>query len=175
MRWLSLLLALTLACPVRISAQQERPTKPVNLDFGSDHITPEGLPEGWKAHSEGAPDAFSMGLDPDVTHEGAMSAYVHSNEGAVLNMNDFATLTQSFRAEGLRGKRLRLTGYVRTEGVTGPTPEDGAGLWLRVAGKGHRLALLAFDNMADRRIAGGLAFDVVGDDVPTTDMLRIRS
>ena len=54
---------------------------------------------------------------------------------------------QSFKADGFRGKRLRLTGYVKSDSVA-----DWAGLWMRVDSLERTSP--AFDNMGDRKIEG---------------------
>ena len=57
---------------------------------------------------------------------------------------DPGTLVQAVRAEPYRGRRIRLSGFIRTEGANG-----GAGLWMCVEGTD---ATLAFDNMNSRCI-----------------------
>jgi hypothetical protein len=59
----------------------------------------------------------------------------------------FGTLMQMFDASQYRGKKLRVTGYVRTLDVV-----DWAGLWMRVDGVAGQV--LAFDNMVKRPIKG---------------------
>jgi hypothetical protein len=112
---------------------------------------------------------------------------------------DFGTLVQTFKADDYRGKRLRLTGWLRTREVAG-----GASLWMRVDSADKTLT---FDNMDKRRLKGDsdwakfeivldvpeaaqhiafgvlvagkgklwvddLAFDVVGNDVKSTNILE---
>src|SRR5262249_36562527 len=59
----------------------------------------------------------------------------------------FGTFTQAFRADQYRGKRLRMSGFIKSEGI-----EGSAGLWIRVDGK--EKAGLAFDNMRTRPVKG---------------------
>jgi hypothetical protein len=59
---------------------------------------------------------------------------------------------QMFRANAYRGKRLVLTGWVKSEGVRG-----WAGLWMRVDGPDNKM--LAFDNMQDRPIVGSSSWN----------------
>ncbi len=59
----------------------------------------------------------------------------------------FGTLMQMFDAGQYRGKRLRVTGFVKTLDVV-----DWAGLWMRVDGVAGQV--LAFDNMVNRPIHG---------------------
>jgi hypothetical protein len=75
----------------------------------------------------------------------------------------FGTLMHTFKADAFRGKRLRLSTYLRSDSVQGC-----AGLWMRVAGP--RNEPLAFDNMEDRSINGTTRwanYDVVLD-VPSS-------
>lgn len=115
---------------------------------------------------------------------------------AVPEPGGFGAQVQVFSAEQYRGKRVRLSGRLRADGVT-----DWCGLWMRV--DGPRGEQLGFDNMNDRALRGttdwlpchvvldvdehasqiligtilsrrgavhmaDFAFEVVGDDVPTT-------
>ena len=59
----------------------------------------------------------------------------------------FGVATGSFPVKDAAGKRIRLSGYIKTEGVT----EGYAGLWLRVDGAS---GVLEFDNMNNRGITG---------------------
>jgi RNA polymerase sigma factor (sigma-70 family) len=101
-----------------------------------------GMPKGWFGGSANA-DAYESGIDRKAVHGGKASAYVGMKDAAD---NDFGTLGQAIQAKAYLGKRVRLTGYVKTDDA-----EQGAALWMRVDGKG---ATLAFDNMDDRRVKG---------------------
>jgi hypothetical protein len=109
-------------------------------------------PKGWGGGGEG----YELSRDDTVKHAGKASGCVRSTgDGA----DGFGTLTQWFRADGYRGKRLRMTAYVKTDGV-----EDKAGLWMRIDGK--EKTGLAFDNMMGRPIQGTTdwkKYDVVLD------------
>ena len=59
---------------------------------------------------------------------------------------NFGVATSSFPVQVAAGKRIRYSGYIKTEGVTGV-----AGLWWRVDGSS---GVLAFDNMQDRGAKG---------------------
>ena len=156
---------------------------------------PGQAPAGW--YGAGShPGEYDMVVDRATKHGGAASATIRCKEANPSN--GFGTLMQTFKADGFRGKRLRLTGYVKSEGVA-----DWAGLWVRV--DGSEKTRLAFDNMGDRKIEGttdwtkytivldvpedaaaiafgllmagkgqtwvdDLAFDVVGPDVATTGL-----
>jgi len=102
-----------------------------------------GIPEGWSG-GIGSPPSFVVGTDASNTHGGAAAAYLASARDSV---NTFATITQSVRADGYRGHRVRWSGWVHPTSVGGV----GAGLWMRVDGPG---VMQAFDNMQDRPILG---------------------
>ncbi|HLX70269.1 MAG TPA: hypothetical protein VKV04_11645 [Verrucomicrobiae bacterium] len=150
------------------------------------------IPKGWfKAGSK--PGDYSMTVDHETFHGGKGSALVKSTAD---KPGGFGTLMQTFKADEFLGKRVRLSGYVRSQDVA-----DWAGLWMRV--DGPRGEPLAFDNMQKRAIKGSgdwtkyeivldvpdsaqqiafgllltgkgsvwmddLSFEVVGKDVPTT-------
>jgi hypothetical protein len=100
-----------------------------------------------------------MGGNPWVAHAAEGGGYIRSR---AAEPKGFATLATGLPADPLLGKRVRLSGYVRTENVA-----DYVGFWMRVDGpKGA----LAFDNMGNRPIKGTTdwrKYDVVLD-VPAT-------
>jgi hypothetical protein len=97
-------------------------------------------PKSWGGGGEG----YELSRDEAEKHTGKASGCVRSTgDGA----NGFGTLTQWFRAAEYRGKRLRMTAYVKTDGVEGWT-----GLWMRIDGK--EKTSLAFDNMMGRPVKG---------------------
>jgi len=153
---------------------------------------------GWNAGGTGIA-SYRVGVDRSVSHGGTSSGHVTARTNTP---EGFATLMQMIRADNFRGKRVRLSAFVKTRSIT-----EGAGLWLRVDGNG---GVMAFDNMMNRSISGttnwthmsivldvptnadGLSLgllvhgggeawvddaslDVVGTDVPTTDMMAPSS
>jgi len=152
--------------------------------------------DGWvKAGAN--PDDYDMGVDRGVAFMGTSSGFVRSRTS---EPRTFGTYMQMFDASEYRGKRIRLSGYVKSEAV-----EQRASMWMRVD-RGRTPT--AFDNMQNRPITGtqpwtqhtlvldvdrqataiafgimlsgkgavwidGLAFDVVGDEVPSTDMIKL--
>jgi hypothetical protein len=100
-----------------------------------------GLPNGWfRAGSR--PENYGMSLDRTVLHSGAASAQIkfigRTNEG-------FGTLMQLFKADDYRGKRVRMSAWMKTEKA------DSAQLWMRLDG---RSLMLGVDNMNPRRVKG---------------------
>jgi RNA polymerase sigma factor (sigma-70 family) len=90
------------------------------------------LPPGWSLAGVGAGN-YEVTRDGAVRRGGAASGRIRSKaapEAARLaDLKSAARLTQTFRAADYRGGRVRLSGYVRTEGLRG-----GARLWMRVDG-----------------------------------------
>jgi WD40 repeat protein len=121
------------------------PPKPVNLDFESQRPPGAALPPGREiAKGWRTPRGFELldevGLDSRVRHGGNRSAFVKAR-----GPSGFANVLQAFRAGDYRGKRLRLSAYVKTESV-----EQGACLWMRVDCKSKSI----IDNMHDRPVTG---------------------
>jgi hypothetical protein len=153
------------------------------------------VPAGWIARGS-QPQEYEMAVDRGVAHGGKASGYMKCKGD---KPEGFGTLMQTFKADAYRGKRLRLSGYVKTDHV-----EQWTGLWMR--GDGEQSSL-AFDNMENRPIKGStdwqkyevvldvpadsidiafgillagkgqawvddLQLDVVGNDVPSTNMMK---
>ena len=97
-------------------------------------------PKGWG----GGGDGYELSRNEAEKHAGKASGCVKSTGDAA---EGFGTLTQAFAADAYRGKRLRMTAYVKTDGV-----EGWSGLWMRIDGK--EKTGLAFDNMMERPVKG---------------------
>ncbi|HWC16256.1 MAG TPA: hypothetical protein VG498_04550 [Terriglobales bacterium] len=103
-------------------------------------------PHGWFLAGS-KPANYETGIDPEASYHDAHSAFLKSKTPDLENEGSgFGTLMQSFRAEQYLGKRVRLTGYIKSAAV-----REWAGLWMRVD-KGS--SSVAFDNMQDRAIKG---------------------
>lgn len=100
------------------------------------------MPESWGGGS--ALNAFRVGMDRSVQHAGRASGRITARSPSSAG---FGALNQLVRADNYRGKRVRLSAYVRTRDVG----MNGAGIWLRIDGNG---GMLAIDNMQDRAIRG---------------------
>lgn len=153
------------------------------------------LPDGWLAAGT-YPQDYDTGVDRIVTYSGKPSVYIKSKVSEPMG---FGTLTQTSKTDDYRGKRVRMSAYVKAEKI-----ENWAGLWMRVDGPENKV--LSFDNMQDRPIKGtidwrkyeivldvpensinilfgillagkgqtwidDLQFEVIGKDVPTTNLL----
>ncbi|QJC50185.1 helix-turn-helix transcriptional regulator [Paenibacillus albicereus] len=102
--------------------------------------------KGWFL-SGSHPHQYRISLDRSTIHQGSSSGQLESL--GETDPGGFATLMQQFRADTFRGKRMRLSGFVRTRGASGF-----CGLWMRVDNAAEDV--LQFDNMNDRPLAGDL-------------------
>ena len=101
-------------------------------------------PKGWyKAGSK--PDKYEMGIDKGAGRNGGNCAIIRSNKRKILG---FGTLMQTTLPDKYLGKRVKMSGYMKSEDVNG-----WAGFWMRVDKAGSTRSL-AFDNMSDRAIKG---------------------
>lgn len=104
------------------------------------------LPAGWiKAGSH--PAEYEMGLDTTIRHDGGKAS--GSVKATASELHGFGTLMQSAAPGEYRGKRVRFSGYVKSENVQ----SGWAGLWFRIDGPKPG-ETLGFDNMQSRPIKG---------------------
>ena len=100
------------------------------------------IPKGWfKAGN--MPDSYIIGLDKAVFKKGSKSVFIESSD---KNVEGFATVMQTCNAKDYLGRKVRMTGYIKSEKVA-----DWAGMWLRVDSWKENESL-SFDNMQDRPI-----------------------
>lgn len=91
------------------------------------------IPNGW--HEAGSkPECYDMGLDIGAGQDGKNAATIKSI--TKKTKGGFGTLMQSCNADKYLGKRIKMTGYVKTLDVKG-----WAGLWLRV----DQSTIISFD------------------------------
>lgn len=86
-----------------------------------------------------------MQVDFGQGQEGRNALTIKSVEERI---DGFGTIMQNFLPEKYLGKRIRLTGYLKTENVKGY-----AGFWMRVDKEDSKKPL-SFDNMSERGIKG---------------------
>ncbi len=104
-------------------------------------LAKDHLPEGWfKAGS--APSDYKMGVDGNIHFNGGKSAFIEADNAEA---SGFGTLMQNSSVENYLGKRVQLTIYIKSQGVSGWT-----GGWFRIDGSPRKT--LAFDNMNNRPI-----------------------
>lgn len=136
------------------------PTDPYadELNLGFEELA-DARPARWSngvgGFGGGGATGYERTIDRDA-HGGATSLRFRAN-----GSGNFASAAVTTDAIPLRGKRVRLHGWVKTEGVAAP---GWAGVWLRVDGGAEQ----AFDNMSDRGLTGteGWREAVVHVDVP---------
>jgi len=102
------------------------------------------LPKGWIAGGNSF-TKYDMGVDPVAGQDGKNAATIKSIADSI---NGFGTLMQMCKADKYTGRKIKMTGMVKSEQVKG-----WAGLWLKINREGSRQHL-AFDNMHDRPIKG---------------------
>lgn len=101
-------------------------------------------PSGW-FNAGSKPQSYEMGIDKGAGQSGKNAATIKSKD---LKIDGFGTLMQQCRPDKYLGKRVRMTGFVKSENVA-----TWAGLWLRVDQSGSQQPL-SFDNMENRSIKG---------------------
>ena len=101
------------------------------------------LPNGWYK-SGSSPQSYDMEV---VKKKGANGKRVASIKSNTDNRNVTGTLMQKSEPGQYLGKRVRMTGYMKTEEARW------AVLWFRVDQEGTEKRL-AFDNMRDRPVQG---------------------
>jgi|GEM_PF-5970843 len=123
------------ASPPSVSATQSAPSYEVPKGWSVDVEDP-GQPDGQ------SPTSYQIGRDPSTLHDGKATFTIKATNAG---NQDWRAMGQAIQADRYRNKRVRLTGYVKTSGVTV------AGIWMRVDEINHTAA---FDNMMNRGIKG---------------------
>jgi len=108
------------------------------------------LPAQWESggyHHEG----FETALDPHELFEGKPSIRIRATPS--IDPQGEANAATAFFAEKYRGKRVRLSAFLKSSGVS-----RWGGLWISVYGPaekaGQKGTRLRFDNMRDRPLKG---------------------
>ena len=101
------------------------------------------MPSGW-SKSGGNPQGYDMFRDAAMHRDGKASGTIKSKPSAT----GFATMMQTIKPDTYRGKRIRLSGYLKTANVT-----TGSSFWIRVDAP-DSIIPLSFDNMGSRMAAG---------------------
>ena len=156
----ALLAAVTFVAATREArAQDAGKNETAGAVAGSGEITTKAPAPWFKNGSK--TDAYVVGSDPTQPHVKPVSAYIKSIQPEI---DGFGGMMQSFSAEDYRGKRVRLSAWLKSENVKGT-----ASVWMRVDGPnpGPNRSL-QFDNMRGREVVGttGWAKHSVVLDVP---------
>lgn len=97
------------------------------------------LPIGW-FKTGSAPGSYDIGIDKGAGQDGKNAATIKSIDKEI---DGFGTLMQNYLPDNYLGRRVRMSGMVKTKDVA-----DWAGLWLRIDQKGSQ-GSVGFDNMHD--------------------------
>jgi hypothetical protein len=100
-------------------------------------------PEGWWFYR--SQTDYKVGTDSLISQHGNRSAFL---ESVVENPESFITLMQTSNVKEYRGKRVKMTGYIRSVGT-----QDTSTMWLRIDDYDSRITS-EFDNMWDRPVTG---------------------
>ena len=104
-------------------------------------------PKGW--HSSGsAENKYDIGVWKIGGHDSSKNCGVIRSNKEDYFETDYASLMQAFSSQKYLGKRVRMTGYMKSRGV-----KAWAGFYLR-ADKEDSKEPLTFDNMHDRPVKG---------------------
>ncbi|WP_286765431.1 MULTISPECIES: serine/threonine-protein kinase [Rhodopirellula] len=95
-------------------------------------------------HWGGGPAGYQVLVDQSVKHSGEFSASLESTSQSW--QPSFGTIVQAIQATEYTGKRIRFSGFIKTDKT------EAAGLWLRV--DSAERGTVGFDNMQSRRIEG---------------------
>ncbi len=93
-----------------------------------------------------APEKYQVDIDKHVYNTGTKSATIKSVVEE-FEVGEFGTIMQQFSAKSFLGKRVRFSGFVKTEEV-----DDWCGLWMRI--DNALSVVLKLDNMQSRPIVG---------------------
>ena len=102
------------------------------------------IPKGW-FEAGTSKTSYKMGIDVGSGQSGNNAATIKSKSNKI---NGFGTLMQNSLPNSFLGKRVKMSGYVKSENVA-----NWAGLWLRIDQKDTEYAI-SFDNMKNRPIKG---------------------
>jgi hypothetical protein len=108
------------------------------------------LPAGWFTAGS-HPQFYDMGIDKGTSLDGTAAATIKSTfTKSKKQFQGFGTLMQNCLPHQYHGKRVRMSGFMKTENVI-----HWAGFWMRVDQKNSNDPL-AFDNMEERDIKGNI-------------------
>ncbi|HEX2860043.1 MAG TPA: RNA polymerase sigma factor [Lacunisphaera sp.] len=160
-----------------------------------------GAPAGWRKNGS-KPDAFEVGVDANHSWGGMPSAYAKSISTDAKDA--FGGMMQAVATEQYKNKRVRMNGWIKTEDIAGGSGQlwlrvDGPGggntlafdnmndrapkgttdweeysIVLDVPETATSLNYGYFLRGTGQMWINGVTFELVGDDVPSTDMYRKR-
>jgi hypothetical protein len=121
-------------------------TEPRNLSFEDSTEVMGGRPPGWEYLQHGGKPSFEFVIDDQVAKDGK-----HSLRIKRTGTEPYCLVSQTIKADRFRGKRVRLTAFVRLDNVESfGRGASGVYLLLKSDGGGSR----SFDDMRDRPLRG---------------------
>ncbi|MCX6352148.1 MAG: hypothetical protein NTX03_09835 [Bacteroidetes bacterium] len=109
--------------------------KPSNLGFEKG-FSNENSPKGWFLDKEDL--TYKLGIDDAKAHSGDGAAFI---VGTNADKSDWNSLSQIIRVNDFAGKRIRLSGWMKSENLS-----DYASLWMRVDDYKSRVNTDVFNN-----------------------------
>jgi hypothetical protein len=144
------------------SVARAQETEPRNLSF-EEPATGGSRAPGWSFIQHAGEQSFEFTIDDQVAKDGKNSLRIKRT-----GTQPFGEVLQTIKADRFRGKRVRLTAFLRLDNVDayGRRRASGAVLILRSDGVGGR----TFDDMRDRPLSGTKPWTEVSVeiDVPPT-------
>lgn len=126
--------------------------------FGFNSCKKKSSNEWFKAGDK--PSSYVVSFDNSIFQNGEKSSYIESIKPKI---NGFGTLMQTCSAEEYLGKKVKMSGFIKTENLS-----DRVGLWLRIDPINSNSSKY-FDNMGNRPIKGATnwtKYEIILD-VPT--------
>lgn len=119
---------------------------------GFESLTPGmlGNPEGWFSIQHAGDLSYTFKLDGTQAHGGARSVRVDN-----VGPEPFGAIYQQVEAAAHRGRRVRLSGWLRTEDARGSFTGGGAVLMVQAMQRG---APLAWNHMKESPVSGTTAW-----------------
>ncbi|HEX2224630.1 MAG TPA: erythromycin esterase family protein [Thermoanaerobaculia bacterium] len=137
----------------RADTAPEEPSGPPrpHLDLGFEAPDCQG---GWYLGGRG----YDAGRDDSAPQAGRRSARLRWQGKTAWKSGDegFGVATQSVNAQALAGRKLRYSGYLRTEGIT----KGDAGLWIRVDGASGTLQFANLEGRGPKGTTPWTRYDV---------------
>lgn len=116
-----------------------------DLIIGGINMNKENKIKGWIITGT-APEKYQVSIDNNIYHMGSKAATICS-VSEEFSTEEYSTIMQQISAKTFVGKRMRFSGFVKTQDV-----EGWCGLWMRIdSALGVTLKL---DNMQSRAITG---------------------
>ena len=129
-----------------VATSDLRPIAITNPGFESDQVGARGNPEGWSAHQHVGPTAYAFTIDRATKHSGDASLRIRN-----LRPEVYGSITQQVPAAAHRGRTMRFSVWLRSEGIVANDYGKGATPLLQAFVGGSPAVSASFEVAADRR------------------------